>query len=323
MKALLRLLAAGSVVLLAAVAHADPNDAYPSRPITIIVPFGAGSGTDTVTRVVGQHLERALKQSIVVEDRPGANGGIAAAYVARAAPDGYTLFTATNSPLSANPSLLKSINYDPIKDFAPISRVGRFTLMLVVNSEVPARSMAELVAYAKTNPGKLTYASGNTSGIVAGATLRQWIGVDMVHIPYKSVPQALNDVLGGRVSMMFTDLTPGLPHVRSNALRALAVTSLKRSPLLPDLPSLDEAGITNFDIDAWAGLFAPAGTDQAIVARISAELRRIIADPNVRAQLAAIGFEASSSTPEEFGQFVKVQLGEWARMIKAAGIEPE
>jgi tripartite-type tricarboxylate transporter receptor subunit TctC len=323
MKILLRMLAAGNVALLAAVANADPNDAYPSRPITMIVPFAAGSGTDTATRVVAQYLGLALKQSIVVEDRPGANGGIAAAYVARAAPDGYTLFSGTNSPLSANPSLTKNFNYDPIKDFAPISRTGRFTLMLVVNPEVPAKSIAELVAYAKANPGKLSYASGDTSGIVAGATLRQWMGVEMAHIPYKSVPPALNDVLGGRVSMMFTDLTPGLPHVRANTLRALAVTSLKRSPLLPDLPSLDEAGITNFDIDAWAGLFAPAGTDKEVIARISTDVRQIIADPNVKAQLAAIGFEALASTPEEFGQFVKVQLGEWARMIKAAGIEPE
>ena len=213
-------------------------EAYPSRPITIIVPFGAGSGTDIITRIIAQPLGIALNQNIVVDDRQGANGGIAAAYVAKAPPDGYTLLMSTNSPHSANPFLLKNIAYDPVKDFAPVTRIGSFTLMFVINPAVPVKTIPELIAYAKANPAKLTYGSGNTSGILAGETLKHWAGIDILQVPYKSVPPALNDVIAGRVSMTFTDLTPGLPHVNTGALRALGITRLKRSALLPDLADL-------------------------------------------------------------------------------------
>ena len=320
MQTVVRLLVAACLALASGAAHAQP---YPNRPITLIVPFGAGSGTDAVSRIVAQHLSVALKQNIVVENRPGGNGAIAATYVARSAPDGYTLFMSTNSPHSAAPFLMKNIGYDPIRDFAPLSRVGSFTLMLVVHPDVPVKSVPELVAYARENPGKLSFASGNTSGIVAGETLKAWAGINILHVPYKSVPQALTDVLAGRVSMMFTDLTPGLPHVRSGALRALAITRKARSRLLPDVPSLHEAGITDFEVDSWAGLFAPANTPPEILTQLNTEVRKIIDDPEVKAQIARIGFEAFSSTPEELGEFVKVQLGKWSKMIKDAGIEPE
>ena len=244
---------------------------YPSRPITIIVPFGPGSGTDIVARIIGQHLGTALKANVVVDDRPGANGGLAAAYVAKAAPDGYTLLMATNSPMSSNPFLLKNVGYDPVKDFAPISRVGSFTLLLVVHPSVPAKTLAELIAYAKANPGKLTYASGNTSGILAGETLKHWAGIDILQIPYKSVPPALNDTIAGRVSMAFTDLTPGIPHVQSGSVRAIAITRLRRSALLPGVPTFDELGLKDFEVELWAGMFAPAGTPSDIVARLSVE----------------------------------------------------
>jgi tripartite-type tricarboxylate transporter receptor subunit TctC len=320
MKTLLRLLVAGCAALAGVPAYAQP---YPARAITLIVPFGAGSGTDTISRIVAPYLSIALKQNVVVETRPGANGAIAAAYVARSAPDGYTLFMSTNSPHSAAPFLTKNIAYDPVKDFAPVSRVGSFTLLLVVHPDLPAKSIAELIAYARTNPGKLTFASGNTSGIVAGETLKHWAGLDILHVPYKSVPQALNDVLAGRVSMMFADLTTALPHIQANTLRALGVTRKMRSKLFPDVPSLHEAGVTDFEMDSWAALFAPANTPPEIVALINTEVRRIIDDPEVKARIAAIGFEAFSSTPDELGDFVKVQLGKWAKMIKDAGIEPE
>jgi putative tricarboxylic transport membrane protein len=296
---------------------------YPSKPITIIVPFGPGSATDTITRVIAQHLGAALNQSIIVETRPGANGAIAAAYVARAPADGYTLFMSTNSPHSAAPTLNKAIAYDPIKDFAPITRVGSYTLMLVLNPAVPAKSVAELIAYAKANPGKLSFASGNSSGVVAGETLKSWADIDMVHVPYRSVPPALNDVLGGRVSMMFSDLTTGLPHVKANALRALAVTRIERSTLFPELPTLHEAGVTSFDMDSWAAMFAPADTPRETITLLNAELRKIIDNPETKARLGMVGFEAFSSTPEELGEFVKVQLAKWTKMIKDAGIEPE
>src|SRR5262245_41765541 len=296
---------------------------YPSRPITIVVPFGPGSATDSVARSIALPLGVALKQSIVVETKPGANGTIAASQVARAAPDGYTLILGTNTPHSAAPSLVKGISYDPVKDFTPLSRVGSFTQMLVLHPDLPVKSIPELIAHAKANPGKLSFASGNASAVVAGETLKRWAGLDIVHVPYRSAPPALNDVLGGRVSMMFTDLTTGLPHVKAGTLRALATTRLQRSTLFPELPSLHEAGITNFDMDSWAAMFAPANTPREIVMRLNAEVRKIIDDPEVRGRLGAVGFEAFSSTPDELGEFVKVQLVIWTRMIKDAGIEPE
>jgi len=320
MNFLSKFLVAACATLLNVAANAQ---GYPNKPITIIVPFGPGSATDTITRIVAQPLGTALNQSIVVENKAGANGAIAAAYVARSAPDGYTLFMSTNSPHSAAPSLNKNIAYDPVKDFVPLSRVGSFTLMLVLHPDVPAKSIPELIAYAKTNPGKLSFASGNSSGVVAGETLKVWAGINIVHVPYRSAPPALNDVLGGRVSMMFTDLTTGLPHVKANKLRALAVTRIKRSTLFPELPTMDEAGVKGFDMDSWAGMFAPANTPPEIVTRLNAELRKIIDNPDVKAKIANLGFEAFSSTPEELGDFVKVQLAKWTKMIKDAGIEPE
>jgi tripartite-type tricarboxylate transporter receptor subunit TctC len=298
-------------------------ETYPTRPITVIVPFGPGSGTDVIARIIGQHLGPALGTNIVVDDRQGANGSIAAAYVAKAPPDGYTLLMSTNSPRSANPFLLKTIGFDPVKDFSPITRIGSFTNMLVAHPSVPATSLRELIAYAKANPGKLTYGSGNTSGILASETLKRFAGIDILHVPYKSVPPALNDVLAGRVSMTFTDLTPSLPHVKAGTLRALAITRLKRSALLPDLPTFDEQGVADFEVESWAGLFAPAGTPAAIVSRPNAETRRIIEDPPVKAQIARIGFELFGLTPEELAEFVKAQLVRTAKMVKDAGIEPE
>src|SRR5262245_53672354 len=252
------------VAALPAVSRMAGAQAYPSRPITIVVPFGPGSATDTVARSIALPLGIALKQNIVVETKPGANGTIAATQVARAAPDGYTLILATNTPHSAAPSLMKSVSYDPVKDFAPLSRVGSFTQLLVLHPDLPAKSIPELIAYAKANPGKLSFASGNASAVVAGETLKRWAGLDIVHVPYRSTPPALNDVLGGRVSMMFADLTTGLPHVRAGTLRALATTRMQRSTLFPELPSMHEAGITNFDMDSWAAMFAPASTPREI-----------------------------------------------------------
>jgi tripartite-type tricarboxylate transporter receptor subunit TctC len=314
------LLAAMGTALIAAAASADT---FPSKPITIVVPFTAGSGTDTVARIIGQPLGVALNQGIVIDDRAGANGAIAAAAVARAAPDGYPLFIATNTAMSANPSLLKVIPYDPVKDFAPISRIGSYTNVLVVSPDLPVRTLAELIAHAKANPGKLTFASGNSTGIVSGETLKRRAGLDIVHVPYKSTPAAVNDILGGRISLMFVDLTTSLAHIKSNGLRPLAVTTRERSPLLPDLPSLSEAGLPDFDIDPWCGLFAPANTPKEIVARLNAEVRTIVDSPDIRARLAATGFAAFSSSPEDLGAFVKSEVVTWARLIKDAGIEPQ
>jgi tripartite-type tricarboxylate transporter receptor subunit TctC len=313
-------LAAACAAALAVAANADT---FPSKQITIVVPFTAGSGTDTVARVIGQPLGVALNQGIVIDDRAGANGAIAAAAVARAAPDGYTLFIATNTAMSANPSLMKNLSYDPVKDFAPVSRIGSYTNVLVVSPDLPVRTLAELIAHARANPGKLTFASGNSTGIVSGETLKRRAGLDIVHVPYKSTPAAVNDILGGRISLMFVDLTTSLEHIKSNGLRPLAVTTRERSPLLPDLPSLNEAGLPDFDVDPWCGLFAPANTPKEIVARLNVEVRKIVDSPDIKARLAATGFDAFSSSPEELGAFVKSEVVTWARLIKDAGIEPQ
>jgi tripartite-type tricarboxylate transporter receptor subunit TctC len=320
MKHLLPVLAAGCATLLGATAHADT---YPSKPITIVVPFGPGSATDTIARVAGQQLSVALKQSVVIEDRPGANGTLAGLYVARSAPDGYTLFMGTNSSHSAAPFLMRNVAYDPVKNFTAVTRMGSYTQVLVTHPSIPAKSVKELIAYVKTNPGKLSFASGHTSGLVAGQTFKHWAGLDMLHVPYKSSPLALNDVLAGRVSMVFTDLVTGIPHVKAGTLRALATSRLQRSALLPDLPTLDEEGVTGFDMDSWAAFFAPAGTPADIVAQLNRELRKIIDSQEVKSKLGNAGFEAFSSSPEELAEFVKAQLVKWGKMIKDAGIEPE
>jgi tripartite-type tricarboxylate transporter receptor subunit TctC len=320
MKAPLRILISAIFLLVAVTAHADT---YPSKPITIVVPFGPGSATDTIARVVGQQLGAALKQSVIVEDRAGANGALSALYVARSSPDGYTLFLSTNSPHSAVPFLIKNPGYDPVKDFAAITRMGSYTLMLCIHPSIPANSVRELIDYAKANPGKLSFASGNTSGVVAGETLKHWAEIDLLHVPYKSTPPALNDVLAGRVSMMFADLTTAVPHVRAGTLRALASTRLQRSSLIPDLSTMDEAGVTGFDMDSWAAIFAPAGTPAEIITLLNKELRRIIDSEEVKASLGKAGFEAFSSSPQELEEFVKVQLAKWGKMIKDAGIQPE
>ena len=320
MQTWLRILIAAGALLFSLAAGADT---YPSKPITIIVPFGPGSATDTVARVVAQHLGAALKQSVVVENRPGANGALSALFVARSAPDGYTLFMSTNSPHSAVPFLMKNVVYDPVKDFAAITRMGSYTLMLCIHPSIPAKSVMELIEYAKANPGKLSFASGNTSGVVAGETLKHWAEIDMLHVPYKSAPPALNDVLAGRVSMMFTDLTTGVPHVKAGTLRALAVTRLQRSTLIPELPTLDEAGVTGFDMDSWAGMFAPAGTPANVITLLNRELRKIIDSPEVNRTSATRALRRSQARLRSSAEFVKVQLGKWGKMIKDAGIQPE
>jgi tripartite-type tricarboxylate transporter receptor subunit TctC len=191
----------------------------------------------------------------------------------------------------------------------------------VINPSIPAHSLKELIAYAKANPGKLSFASGNTAGIVAGETLKHWAGIDLLHVPYKSTPPALEDILAGRVSMMFADLTTAMPHVKAGTLRAIALTRLKRSALFPELPTMDEAGVTGFELDAWAGIVAPARTPPEIVTQLNGELRKIIDNPEIKAKLKNVGFEAFSSTPEEFGGFIKMQLDKWGKMVTDAGIK--
>jgi tripartite-type tricarboxylate transporter receptor subunit TctC len=319
MRKLLVVLVAAAGALFSAALYADD---FPTRPITIVAVFGPGSASDTICRIIADRLSPAIGQPVVVVDKPGVDGALAADYVHHQPPDGYTLLMGTNSPLSADP-FLHHIGYDPAKDFSPVTRVGSFTLMLVVNPNLPIHSVKELVEYAKANPGKLSFASGNTAGIVAGDTLAHWAGIQLIHVPYNSTPPALEDIIAGRVSMMFADFTTAMPHVAAHTLRALAVTRIKRSSLFPDLPTMDQAGITGFNLDAWAGLVAPAGTPPDIVDKLNKTLRPVIESPEVQAKFKNVGFEGFSSTPDELGDYIKSQLVEWKKMVTDANIQAD
>jgi tripartite-type tricarboxylate transporter receptor subunit TctC len=320
MKRLAFIILATMAVLLGTPLHADD---FPSRPVTFVAVFGPGSASDTICRIIADKLSPMLGQPVIVEDRPGADGALAALYVHHQPADGYTLLMGTNSPLSADPFIHKDINYDPIKDFVPVTRVGSFTLMLVVNPNLPIHSVKELVDYAKANPGKLTYASGNTAGIVGMETLKRWAEVSILHVPYKTTAPAREDIMAGRVSMMFADFTSAMPHVAAGTIRALAISRIKRSKLYPELPTMDEAGIEGFNLDAWAGLVAPAGTPPDVVTKLNAALRKVIDSPEVQAKFKNVGFEGFSSSPQELGEYMKAQIAEWGKMVKDAGIQPD
>lgn len=311
-----------AALLLALPSAASAQAPYPTRNITLVLPFAAGSGTDTTTRLISKELGIALGTNMVIDNKAGANGSIAASYVARTAPDGYTLFVTTNTTHSANPYLLKTMSYDPVKDFTPIARTGDLPFMLVINPEIPANSVAELIALAKKDPGKYSYASGSSSAIVSGATFARLAGIDLLHVPYKSSPPALTDVIAGRVSMMFIDVPTGLPHVNGKALKALAVTTKRRSALLPELPTMDDT-VKGFDITSWQGYLGPANMPKEIVTKLNAEIRKIVERPDIKNQLAERGMEAFSGTPEEFDGFLKEQLVLWEKLIADAGIEKQ
>jgi tripartite-type tricarboxylate transporter receptor subunit TctC len=320
-----RTLAAAILALPAAAISlpASANDAYPSRPIRLVVPFAAGSGTDAVARITAKELGDALNQNVIVDNRPGANGSIAAEIVAQAAPDGYTLFMTTNTTHSANPSLMKKLPYDPIKDFTPVARMGNLPFMLVINPKLPVKTVGELIAYAKSHPD-MSYASGNSTGIVSGATLARMAHVDLLHVPYKSTPPAMTDVIAGQVPMMFVDVAAGIANVKAGRMRALAVTTAQRSRLLPDLPPIgDTPELKGFDITSWNGVFAPAKTPQPIVDRLNRELSKIAASKEVAPKFEALGFEAFGQTPQQFAGFVGSELVKWNKLVKDAGIQPE
>lgn len=320
---LLRTLRAAALAGAALAAAGPAPAAYPDKPISLVVPFPAGSGTDAVGRIFAAELGNILGQQVVVENKPGANATIAAQYVARAKPDGYTLFVTTNTSHSAVPFLMKNVSYDPVKDFTPIARGGNLPFLLVVNPQRPYKSVQELIRHARENPGRVTYATGNSTGIVAGATLARRAGIDILHVPYKGTPQALTDLVGGQVDFMFTDLASGLPFVQSGQLRALAVSTAERSSIVPDLPSMREAGVDDFDLNSWNGYFGPAGLPPEIVAKLNAAINQIVANPEIRKRLAGLGFDAFSGTPESFATFVSEQRDLWGKLIKDAGIQPQ
>ena len=320
-----RVLAAAILALpaLATLPQVHAAETWPSRPIRLVVPFAAGSGTDAVARITAKELGDALGQNVVVDNRPGANGAIAAELVAQAAPDGYTLFMTTNTTHSANPSLMKKLPYDPIKDFTPVGRMGNLPFMLVINPKLPVKTVGELIAYARAHPG-MSYASGNSTGIVSGATLGRMAGIDLLHVPYKSTPPAMTDVIAGQVPMMFVDVAAGIANVKAGKMRALAVTTAQRSRLLPDLPPIaDTPEMKGFDITSWNGVFAPAKTPQPIVERLNRELSRIASSKEVAPRFEALGFEAFGQNPQQFAGFVASELVKWTKLVKDAGIQPE
>src|SRR5262245_50038025 len=293
-----------ALVVASAAVHAQ----YPSKPIRVVVPFPAGSATDTITRVLSQSVSQSIGQTLVVENKAGADGAIAAAEVARAPADGYTLLMATNSPMSAVPAMKKTPPYDPVADFTPITDIGRYTFFIVVHPSVPAKTLNELIAYARTNPGKLNYATGNTTGIVSSAYFASLAKIDIVHVPYKGEPQALTDLVAGRVQMMFCSSTTSMPMVREGKLRPIVTTLGKRTNLAPEVPTIAEAGMPQFSITSWAGLFGPAKMPREVVERLNKEFVAAMGRPEVQAAMEKQAFALSPSSPGALGDLVKQQL---------------
>lgn len=315
-------LALGLAATGAARAQATPPG-WPTGPITLVVPFAAGSGTDAVARTVAKGLSDRLKQQVLVDNRAGASGQIAAQYVASARPDGTILMMTTNTSHSANPALFKSLRYDPIKDFTPILRVGELPFALVVNPSLPVKSVQELIAHAKANPGKLSYGTPNSTSLVASETIKRMAGIQIVGVPYKSSPQALTDLMGGSLDVYVVDLGSGGAMMKTDRVRTLATTNNGGSRNLPGVPPLSQT-LKGFDLTSWNGVFGPAGMPRPIVDRFNAEFQAVLADKAVQDQLASTGFEVwPSKTPEEFAQYVKDQLVHWTALIRDAGIQPE
>ena len=306
---------------------AAPNcfaQAYPSKPVRIIVTFAAGGGTDLAARTVAPKLSEGLGQSIVVENRAGANGAVGADALAKSPADGYTLMVGAAGTLAVAPHLGK-LPFDTFKDFAPVSLLATSPFIVTVNPGVKAESLKELIALAKANPGKLTFGSSGTGGAPQLATelFKSMAGVNLLHVPYKGLGPAITDLLGGQINVIFADVGLVTAHIKSARLRGLAVTGSTRSATVPDLPTIAEAGVPGYAAGTWYGLFAPAGTPPAIVARLSEETRRALAHPDVRASLAAQGVDPAGNTPEQFAAFVRDEHAKWGRVIRDAGIKAE
>ena len=296
---------------------------FPNKAIRVVVPFPAGSATDTITRILGASVSTAVGQPVLVDNKVGADGAIAGTEGGKAAPDGYTLLMATNSPMSAVPALKKVPPYDPVTDFTPVTDVGRYTFFIVVHPGVPAKTLPELIQYARANPGKLNYATGNTTGIVSTAFFSSLAKIEMVHVPYKGEPQAMTDLISGRVQFMFASSSTSVPQVRDGKLRALVTTLARRSPILPEVPTIAEAGMPEFSVTSWAGLFGPARMPKEIVDRINREFVAAMGRADVQAAMDKQAFVLSPSSPEKLGAFVKEQLESYRNILRAAGVQPE
>ena len=311
-------------IAMASGGNVNAQATYPEKPIRMVVGFPPGSQTDTIARLLGQKFADTLGKPIVVDNAAGAGGNIAADRVAKAAPDGYTLGLLSLAQIVISPSLYKAA-YEPVKDFAPVSQVAVSPFMLVVHNAVLAKNVKELVALAKAQPGGLTFASGGSGSPthMAAELFKPKAGLDIRHIPYKGVPLAIPDLLAGRITMMFSTIVVVLPLVREGRLRALAVTSLRRSSAAPELPTIDESGFSGFDYTSWSGLLSPVGTPATIVRKLHLETVKALAQPDLRAKFADLGVEGMGNSPDEFAAAIKSEIPKWAKVIKDAGIKPD
>jgi len=294
---------------------------YPSRPVTLVVAFTPGGPSDVLARIVGKKMEQLLGQPFVIENRPGAGGNIAAEGVAHSAPDGYTLLMGNNSILATNEALYKHINYSPGKDFVPITLIGTQANILVVNTDVPAHSLKELIALAKAQPGKINFASSGygAAAHLAGELFKSDAKIDIVHVPYKGAAPALQDVIGGHDQMMFATAASVIGHIEGGRVRALAVTTLKRTKILPDIPTMDEAGLKGFDASTWHGLVAPTGTPPQVIAALHNAAVKALHDPGVEASLGKLGVDIVGDTPQEFQAYINSEIPKWTAIVKASG----
>lgn len=300
---------------------AAPVSSYPSRPIRMIVGFPPGGPTDLVARLVGQHLTETLGQQVVTDNRPGAGGAVAGILMVKAAPDGHTLFIASNGEIAISPNLYRKMAYDTVRDLAPVSRIGAAQLVLVVHPSVPAQSVKELIALAKARPGTINFASsgiGSTAQL-ASEMLKTMAGIDIVHVPYKGAGPALTDVMGGQVQMLITGFSAALTHIKSGKLRPLGVSGAQRVKAMPDLPAIGET-VPGYQMNSWYGLFAPAGTPPVVVNRLQSEIAALVKRPDMGERFASLGLEAEASTPREFAAQIQEEIVKWAKVIEIARV---
>lgn len=298
------------------------QDVYPAKPIKIVVPFAAGGGVDILTRIVAEHLGDRLGQRVIVDPRPGAGGTIGVQAVASAPPDGYALVMATTGTHAINPGLYRKLPYDPVADFEPITTIALAPNLLVVDPALPVESVGDLIALARSKPGALNFGSFGlgTSNYLSGELLKQFAGIDIVHVPYRKAPDAVTDLMSGRIQLLFVNTPLGLPHVEAGKMRALAVTGAKRSPIAPELPTMIEAGVPDFVVESWYGLFAPAGTSREIIEKVRSEVTAILDRADVKSLFAKQGVETFATTPNELAAMITMEIPKWKRIIHAANV---
>jgi tripartite-type tricarboxylate transporter receptor subunit TctC len=315
-----RLLAAGAGFAFVIFSGALPAQGYPAKPIRVVVPYAPGGATDLTARLVGQKMQEAMKQNVLVDNRPGAGGVIGTDIVAKAAPDGYTVLIAVPAEIAILPHLQK-MPYNVARDLAPVSLAAVTPLILVVHPSLPVRSVKELIAFARARPGQLSYASAGTGGVqhLSGELLKVTMKLDMAHVPYKGAGPVMPDLIGGHVPMFFSGMPPAMPHVKAGKLRALAVTTTRRSPAAPDVPTMAEAGVPGFDISNWFAYFVPSGTPAEVISRLNSEVNRGLKQPDVREKLANVGAETVGTSPEELAKFVRSETEKFARLVKLSG----